>query len=350
MSKLRGIITLALLSCFVVATWGCDFQKQTLPKPKVVRKKIVAPKAPTAVARNSAQSATPAATIAKPGKSVRTSPPVVKRISAAELRPKSDIAATPASGKASHVVAKNIAAPVTGPIAISQPKAQKPSKAPGTKAKNASVGQPAENPEDSGLPPEAARPRPAPSATVVVEVKPATEAVPSSAAVIQPATAPLPPEPDTGISAGPAATVAAVTPTVSKSATTAGKQKEGVPAHYNPQGRINPFEPLFRDEPEALPLTAKKKRRVPRTPLERIDLGQLKLVGIIVASSGNRALVQEASGKGYIIKEGTYIGLHSGKVTEIKKDRVVIEEETDEVVGTQKMRNKELVLPKPPGE
>ena len=341
MSKLRGIITLALLSSFVVATWGCDSQQQTVPKPKVVRKKIVAPKAPTALARNRAQSATPAASVAKPGKSLRTSP-VVKRISTAELRPKSDIAATPDSRKAPHVVAKNSTAPVTGPIAISQPKVQRSSEAPGIKATNVSARKPAAIPEAKGLPPVTARPQPAPSGTAVAQEKPAKEAVPSSAAVIQPTTAPLPPE--------PAATVAAVTPTVKKSATVAANQKGEAPARYNPQGRINPFEPLFKDEPEAPPVTAKKKRRVPRTPLERIDLGQLKLVGIIVASSGNRALVQEASGKGYIIKEGTYIGLHSGKVTEIKKDRVVIEEEIDEVVGTQKIRNKELVLPKPPGE
>ncbi len=349
MSKLRGIITLALLSCFVVATWGCDFQKQTLPKPKVVRKKIVAPKTPTALARNSAQSASPAVTVAKVGKRIQAAP-VVKRISTAELRPKSDIAATPASRKAPPMVAKNSTAPVTASTAISQPKVKMPPEVTANKATTASAEQPAAIPEVKRLPPEMARPQAAPSATnAVAQEKPATEAVPSSAAVIQPATAPLTPEPDTIIPTDPAATVAAVNPAVKKGATTVAMQK-GAPVRYNPQGRINPFEPLFKDEPEAPPVTAKKKRRVPRTPLERIDIGQLKLVGIIMASSGNRALVQEASGKGYIIKEGTFIGLHSGKVTDIKKDRVVIEEETDEVAGTQKIRNKELVLPKPPGE
>ena len=63
------------------------------------------------------------------------------------------------------------------------------------------------------------------------------------------------------------------------------------------------------------------------TPLERIDLSQLKLVGIILASSGNRALVEESSGKGYVIKTGTYIGVNSGKVVKIRKEKVVVEEE-----------------------
>ncbi|MEJ2474650.1 MAG: pilus assembly protein PilP [Desulfobacterales bacterium] len=128
------------------------------------------------------------------------------------------------------------------------------------------------------------------------------------------------------------------------------RTKNGDPLPYNPLGKIDPFEPLFKDEPELAPSESKRKKRVPRTPLETIDLGQLKLVGVILASSGNRALVQEASGKGYIIKEGTYIGVNSGKVTEIKNDRVIVEEEIEDVVGKPTIRNKELVLPKPPGE
>jgi type IV pilus assembly protein PilP len=132
-----------------------------------------------------------------------------------------------------------------------------------------------------------------------------------------------------------------------KKATTGEKS----PEPYNPQGKIDPFEPLYKDEPE-IPAAKQSKRvkRVPRTPLERIDLGQLKLVGVIMAPSGNRALVQEASGKGYIIKEGTYIGLNSGRVVQIGKDRVVVEEEYEDIVGKISTRKKEITLPKPPGE
>ena len=89
---------------------------------------------------------------------------------------------------------------------------------------------------------------------------------------------------------------------------------------------------------------------MPRTPLEQIQLSQLKLVGIIMASSGNRALVEEASGKGYVIKKGTYIGMNSGKVVSIKKEKVVVEEEFEDVYGKTKIRKREIKLPKPPGE
>ena len=119
---------------------------------------------------------------------------------------------------------------------------------------------------------------------------------------------------------------------------------------YNPKDKIDPFEPLFRDKPSVALVKKKRKKRVPRTPLERIDLSQLKLVGIIMASSGNRALVEESSGKGYVIKNGTYVGTNAGKVVKIEKDKVVVAEEYEDVLGNVSLRNKELKLPKPPGE
>lgn len=117
---------------------------------------------------------------------------------------------------------------------------------------------------------------------------------------------------------------------------------------YNPKGKIDPFLPLFREHPLA---KAKKKRRHrPLTPLEKLDLGQLRLVGIIRAESGNKALVEEASGKGYIIKKGTRMGRNSGRVVLIAKSKIIIEEEDEDVFGKPIVRKKELNLQKPPGE
>jgi type IV pilus assembly protein PilP len=178
-----------------------------------------------------------------------------------------------------------------------------------------------------------------------------TAAVPSTPLAVAESSAPEPSQgpPSTGAIES-TVTVATVTVTEDKPPSIVARTKDGDPLPYNPLGKIDPFEPLFKDEPELVPSESKREKRIPRTPLENIDLGQLKLVGVILASSGNRALVQEASGKGYIIKEGTYIGVNSGKVTEIKNDRVIVEEEIEDVVGKPTIRNKELVLPKPPGE
>jgi len=108
------------------------------------------------------------------------------------------------------------------------------------------------------------------------------------------------------------------------------------PSAYIARGKIDPFEPLFKDKPV---FKKKKEKRIPRTPLEKLSLGQLKLVAIIRAPSGNKALVEESSGKGYVIKKGTYIGLNSGKIIEIEKDNIIIE-----------VRQIELKLQKPSGD
>jgi type IV pilus assembly protein PilP len=136
----------------------------------------------------------------------------------------------------------------------------------------------------------------------------------------------------------------------STSAAEKAKPSSKIQSIYDPQGKIDPFEPLFREKQTVALVKSKRKKRTPRTPLEKIDISQLKLVGIILASSGNRALVEESSGKGYVIKKGTYMGTNSGKVVKIEKDKVIVAEEYEDIRGNVTLRNKEIKLPKPPGE
>ena len=123
---------------------------------------------------------------------------------------------------------------------------------------------------------------------------------------------------------------------------------------YDATGRFDPFEPLFKDEPEIevteTDKVEQKKKRKPQTPLERIALSQLKLSAIIRAPSGNRALVEDATGKGYVVRKGTYMGLNSGKVIQIENDKIIVEEEIESVLGDLRLKNTELKLQKPPGE
>jgi type IV pilus assembly protein PilP len=133
------------------------------------------------------------------------------------------------------------------------------------------------------------------------------------------------------------------------SAEIAKMESETIPI-YNPLGRIDPFVPLFKEEGPLSGDEKRKKGRIPRTPLELIDLGQLKLVAVMRAPSGNKALVEEASGKGYIVTKGTYLGVNSGKVVKILKDRIIIEEEVENLVGKSTIQERELKLQKPLGE
>ncbi len=120
---------------------------------------------------------------------------------------------------------------------------------------------------------------------------------------------------------------------------------------YDPEGKVDPFEPLFKEKPVIMASTKKKyDRRKPLTPLEKIDLSQLKLVGVIRAQSGNRAMVEDATGKGYVVTKGTYVGIHGGRVVEIAKDRAFIEEKVEDIFGKITVSRKELKLQKPAGE
>jgi type IV pilus assembly protein PilP len=167
---------------------------------------------------------------------------------------------------------------------------------------------------------------------------------------------PLTPKSDISMSPAPtpakpgSKTAAGRPPTPSTSQTAIAKSSSRGRPIYNPKGKIDPFAPLFRHKPQVALVKKKRKKRTPRTPLEKIDLSQLRLVGIILASSGNKALVEESNGKGYVIKKGTFMGTNAGKVVKIEKDKVVVAEEYEDVVGNVTLRNKELKLPKPPGE
>jgi type IV pilus assembly protein PilP len=147
----------------------------------------------------------------------------------------------------------------------------------------------------------------------------------------------------------PAGETEGKTPTASKLV----EESMAFAGSYDPKGRFDPFEPLFKSEPDAKPISTKsgrKKGRIPQTPLERVALSQLKLSAIMRTTKGNSAIVEDATGKGYVIRKGTYIGLNSGQVVKIEKDRVMIEEESEDISGEFRIQNTELKLQKPAGE
>jgi len=118
---------------------------------------------------------------------------------------------------------------------------------------------------------------------------------------------------------------------------------------YKVEGKIDPFASIFRDGSSVF-ADQNEKKLIPLTPIEKVDLSQLKLVGIIRAPSGNKALVEDASGKGFVIKKGARIGINSGRVIKILKDSMVVEEEAESISGKKTLVQRELKLQKPPGE
>jgi Tfp pilus assembly protein PilP len=121
---------------------------------------------------------------------------------------------------------------------------------------------------------------------------------------------------------------------------------------YNPVGKVDPFAPLYKEEAKTKPQVVAKPKgpERPRTPLEKLDLGQLKLTAIVTSNGYKRALVEEATGKGYVVTVGTRIGLERGTITEIDQGRIVIEHQTEDDFGKATSQKRELKLQKPPGD
>jgi len=125
-------------------------------------------------------------------------------------------------------------------------------------------------------------------------------------------------------------------------------EPEDIQYVYVWKGRIDPFMPWYEDETSSAKEDANK--RGPLSPLQKVDLSQLKLVGIVLSPSGNKALVEDGTGKGFVIMKGTYVGLNRGKVAKILRDRVIVQEATQYGDTDSAVRKKELKLQKPPGE
>ena len=113
---------------------------------------------------------------------------------------------------------------------------------------------------------------------------------------------------------------------------------------YNSSGKIDPFQPIFSENFSKAVPTVHQTDCVSNPVLENIDLSQLKLTGIVMTERQPIALVQEANGKGHVISKDMCIGIHGGKVAEILIDRVIIQEEMQDLSGKVKVKKTEKKL------
>jgi type IV pilus assembly protein PilP len=108
---------------------------------------------------------------------------------------------------------------------------------------------------------------------------------------------------------------------------------------YTSIGKRDPFVSYFAD------FTDDRKDAALTTELEKFDISQLKLVGIVTGISNPRAMVEDPTGKGYIITRGTLVGKYRGRVTSIQKEEVIITEEYRDVTGRRVTNHIPLRLP-----
>jgi type IV pilus assembly protein PilP len=103
---------------------------------------------------------------------------------------------------------------------------------------------------------------------------------------------------------------------------------------YDPTGKRDPFRPFN--------LTSKSDNDQNKTPLERYDLGQLKVTAILTFGEEPRAVIENNAGVGFSASKGTKIGPNGGEIIEILQDRIVILETSVDFTGEKRTEKIEM--------
>jgi hypothetical protein len=105
---------------------------------------------------------------------------------------------------------------------------------------------------------------------------------------------------------------------------------------YDSTGKRDPFRSFILDRARELATT------VERGPLEQFDLGQLALVAVIWGTDRARALVEDPSGRAYVVEEGGRIGKNDGEVVKIDDNLVAVRETYVDYLGDRTTKEIEM--------
>jgi len=105
--------------------------------------------------------------------------------------------------------------------------------------------------------------------------------------------------------------------------------------NYNAQDRRDPFRSILITTE-----TTKKIDVLP--PLQRTEIAEMRLIGIVWGSLGYSAMIQTPDGKGYTIRVGIPIGPNNGVVKRITERNLIVEEKFTDIFGEKKTR--EIVM------
>jgi Tfp pilus assembly protein PilP len=106
---------------------------------------------------------------------------------------------------------------------------------------------------------------------------------------------------------------------------------------YDAAGHRDPFRSVEWEEKGRKALLG-----ADRSPLEQYDVNQMSLLAVIWNTGSARALVQDPSGKSYIIGTGTRVGRNEGRITAINDNLVVVKETYVDFLGQETTKDIEL--------
>ena len=132
---------------------------------------------------------------------------------------------------------------------------------------------------------------------------------------------------------GGAPQVAATAPAPGKSRPAVGSADAGTAAAanadsnylyaYNPVGKRDPFRNLLDDLPTR---GGSESPSLCGDPLCQFDLDQLALVAVVSGDANPLAMLEDPAHTGYIVRRNSKVGRQGGKVTDVKRDCVVVTE------------------------
>lgn len=124
----------------------------------------------------------------------------------------------------------------------------------------------------------------------------------------------------------------------------ADAEAEKEEAVYSPVGVRDPFLSPLGTLQEIPTLTD-----IPLTPLQKFELEQLRVIGVIVGRGEPKAMVIAPDNKSFVLKKGTKIGRNNGSVVGITTEAILIEEQYLDFAGDIKTTMQEIKLPKQGG-
>jgi type IV pilus assembly protein PilP len=105
---------------------------------------------------------------------------------------------------------------------------------------------------------------------------------------------------------------------------------------YDSKGRRDPFQSMVK-------LLKMSQSRGELPPLQRLELSDVKLMGIVSDASGYYGLIQTPDGKGYTVRVGTPMGTNNGTIKLISEQRVVVAEPAIDSSGKMTTRDIEIL-------
>ncbi|MBW2504175.1 MAG: pilus assembly protein PilP [Deltaproteobacteria bacterium] len=109
---------------------------------------------------------------------------------------------------------------------------------------------------------------------------------------------------------------------------------------YRSEGRRDPFVPLTEIRK---PIGRSDE---PLTPLQRFELDQYRLMGVIVGKGASKAMVKSPDGKAYILTKGLKIGKNEGIIIDINDNTIRVEEKYYDFSGNVRSNIQELKVPR----